>query len=252
MIEKKIHYCWFGRGEKDRTILECIKSWKEILVGFEFIEWNEDNSSYDTNFAINAFKSKKWAFLSDYIRLKALYEYGGIYLDTDMFLVKSLDPLLSHNCFFGLQADGQINGSIIGCVKGDPFIGLCLMKYKELTFNQHRLMSLAIPRLITEVYGTYAQKDAISVYPPSYFYPYSFEDSLKKVDFRKSVKPESFAVHLWNASWFSDKERAGFAFEEGKYMKMIIYSLRYLVSKPSVFLHLPSILLRVLRGKGWI
>ena len=94
-MEKKIHYCWFGGKKLPRTVKECIRTWKKILPDYEIIEWNEQN--FDINicpFVKQAYENKKWAFVSDYARLYALYENGGIYLDTDVELIKPLDKLI--------------------------------------------------------------------------------------------------------------------------------------------------------------
>ena len=92
MIPKKIHYCWFGRGEKPKLARKCIESWKRYCPDFEIIEWNEDNFDV-TKYAYSkyCFDNKKWAFLSDFVRLIVIYENGGIYFDTDVEVIKSLD-----------------------------------------------------------------------------------------------------------------------------------------------------------------
>ena len=97
-IPKKIHYCWFGRNEIPEKTLRCIESWKKYCPDYEIIQWNEDN--YDINkipYMKDAYKEKKWAFVSDYARLDVIYQYGGIYLDTDVELVNSLDDLLEYD-----------------------------------------------------------------------------------------------------------------------------------------------------------
>ena len=93
MIPKIIHYCWFGKNKKPKLVRDCIKSWKSLHPDYEIIEWNEKTFPIDNEFLQYMYKNKKWAFVSDYARLKILYEYGGYYLDTDMILVKRLDSL---------------------------------------------------------------------------------------------------------------------------------------------------------------
>ena len=96
-IPKIIHYCWFGKNEKPDIVIKCIDSWKKILNEYEIIEWNEKNFKIDSNkFVKQAYDSKKFAFVSDYVRVYALYNYGGIYLDTDVEVFKSLDELNSN------------------------------------------------------------------------------------------------------------------------------------------------------------
>ena len=95
MIPKKIHYCWFGRGEKPKDALKCIESWKKFCPDYEILEWNEDNFDLTQNrYMKEAYEAKKWAFVSDYARLKIIYDNGGIYLDTDVEIIKPIDDLL--------------------------------------------------------------------------------------------------------------------------------------------------------------
>ena len=110
MIPKIIHYCWFGRNPKPKLAEKCIKSWKKYCPEYEIIEWNEDN--YDLSsaplYVRQAYEAKRWAFVTDYIRLQVIYENGGIYLDTDVELRKSLDPLLVHQAYFGFEDEKNI------------------------------------------------------------------------------------------------------------------------------------------------
>ena len=244
MIEKIIHYCWFGNQEKDATIINCIDSWKKHLPDYKIIEWNESNSHFTGVFSQQALKHKKWAFLSDYVRLKVLYEYGGIYMDTDMLVIKPFDFLLQHKCFLGYQSNSQINGSIIGCVKGNNFIKACFDRYESMEFDEMRLMSMAIPVIITDVFEKFPVKHDVEIYPYTYFYPYLFEESLTGKNYLETVKPETYAIHLWNASWFTEKELAGFAFEKQEWLKGIKLFTAYIAKNPKQILHIPAILIR--------
>ena len=101
MIPKIIHYCWFGGNPKPQILLNCIESWKKFCPDYEIIEWNESN--FDVNFcaySTRAYEAKKWAFVSDIARIKIIYDYGGIYLDTDVLLKNSLDNLLLYDAWF--------------------------------------------------------------------------------------------------------------------------------------------------------
>ena len=86
MIPKIIHYCWFGGSTKPKLVKDCILSWKIFFPNYEIIEWNEKNSDLNEPFVKAAYNLKKWAFVSDYVRLTKVYEYGGLYLDTDMLI----------------------------------------------------------------------------------------------------------------------------------------------------------------------
>lgn len=119
MIPKIIHYCWFGRGQKPLLAEKCIESWKKHCPDYKIMEWNEDNFDISSNqYVAEAYKSKKWAFVTDYVRLWALYNYGGVYMDTDVEVLKSLDPYLKHQAFSGFENATQIPTGIMSCEKG--------------------------------------------------------------------------------------------------------------------------------------
>ena len=98
MIPKKIHYVWVGTAEKPDSVIKCIESWKKYCPDYEIIEWgNEEFEKIKNKYARQAFENKKWAFVSDYIRLYALYNHGGIYLDTDVEITQNIDRFLVHD-----------------------------------------------------------------------------------------------------------------------------------------------------------
>ncbi len=100
MIPKVIHYIWFGKGKKNELIEGCMKSWKKYCPDYEIKEWNEDNFDINSNqYVKEAYDNKKWAFVSDYVRLYALYNEGGVYLDTDCELLGNIDEFLANNAF---------------------------------------------------------------------------------------------------------------------------------------------------------
>lgn len=119
-IPKIIHYCWFGRKEKPELIKKCIKSWNEVLVDYEIIEWNEENFKLNNDFVKEAYQAGKYAFVSDYVRLHALYHYGGIYLDTDVEVYKPFDLFLQHDSFWGFEQGNYIATSTMGAKKIIP------------------------------------------------------------------------------------------------------------------------------------
>lgn len=101
-ISKIIHYCWFGGKEKPDIVKKCLYSWHEHLSGYEIIEWNEENFDVHCHtYVKEAYESRKFAFVSDYVRVYALYHFGGIYLDTDVEVFKPFDDLLHHESFWG-------------------------------------------------------------------------------------------------------------------------------------------------------
>lgn len=191
-IPKKIHYCWFGGKEKPALIKKCIKSWKKHCPDYEIIEWNETNFDVMSNqWCETAYKAKKWAFLTDYVRLKVLYDFGGIYMDTDVELLKPLDDFLVYSCFMGFQHEKYVsNGLVTGAVVGNAFIKENLSVYENMTFNdsddsfnfkvcQEYTTELLISHgLKVPCDGQIQILDDIYIFPPEYFCPYdhrSFE-----------------------------------------------------------------------------
>ena len=138
MLPKKIHYCWFGGNELPDLAIKCIESWKKYCPDYEIIEWNETNFDLECcDFVKEAYKAKKWAFVSDYARLKVVYDNGGIYLDTDVELVKSLDILLQEKCYFGEETTGYVaTGLGFGAENGNrtsDFFPLCINSLRDFS-----------------------------------------------------------------------------------------------------------------------
>jgi hypothetical protein len=135
-IPKVIHYCWFGGKEPPRAVKKCIKSWKKYCPDYQIVCWNEQNTDLSQNrYAREAFEAKKWAFLTDWLRLKVIYDQGGIYLDTDVELLRSLDPLLESEGFFGLDERKMVSTGLgFGAEKGNPVVKALLDDYEGIPF----------------------------------------------------------------------------------------------------------------------
>jgi mannosyltransferase OCH1-like enzyme len=192
MIPKKIHYFWFGRGQKSELETKCIERFRIYAPEAEIIEWNEDNFDVSAHpYTKAACAEKKWAFVSDYARLKVLSEEGGIYLDTDMWLVRDISELFEENSFIGKEDEVYISAGIIGASAGDQFIGDVLQKYDTLQTRT------AIPRVLTEVYTS--KNYETKTYSPEYFYPFT-ADNIRMFDIENPPE-KAFAVHMWNYSW---------------------------------------------------
>ena len=137
MIPKTIHYCWFGGAVKSKIVQNCINSWKTCCPDYKIIEWNEDNLDIFEcpKYVIDAYNNKKWAFVSDYVRLKVVYENGGIYFDTDVELIKRIDDFLGYNAFFGFESKEYVNtGMGFGAVKGSEIVKEMMEEYDALQF----------------------------------------------------------------------------------------------------------------------
>ena len=119
MIDKRIYYCWFGKGKKSQLNESCINSWKKFCPDYEIVRWDESN--FDVNccdYVREAYEAKKWAFVSDYARLKALVDNGGVYMDTDVEVIRPIDEFLSEEAFSGFESPKKIPTGIMACEKG--------------------------------------------------------------------------------------------------------------------------------------
>lgn len=197
MIPKIIHYCWFGPKKYSRTVKKCMETWHRLMPDYEFMLWNETNSPMDHPFVRSAYAAKKYAFVADYVRFWALFNYGGIYLDTDMYAIKRFDELLENECFAGYENDKDINVALLGAKKYNPLIEQLLHLYDSLEFDVENMMSFVIPQIVTPKISRYA---TARVYPSDYFYPFPFADRMKQ-DFMAYKTENTFAIHLWNLSW---------------------------------------------------
>lgn len=198
MIPKKIHYCWFGNNPKSKLILDCIESWKKFCPDFEIIEWNETNSKqYSNSFYDNALRKKKFAFAADYIRVKVLFELGGIYLDTDMLLLKSIDDLLKYNFFTAEEVDGRVAYGFFGSIKEHRYLSKMINFYDTTEFN------VFSPPVITHNFSPLINRTTIKeneqIFFSDVFYSLPYENRLD--NYSNYITENSLAVHLWDHSW---------------------------------------------------
>jgi len=208
MIPQTIHYCWFGKDKYTKTIANCIKSWKKYCPDYKFILWNEENSPMHHHFVKDAFQAKKYAFVADYVRLWAVFNEGGIYLDTDILVLKPFDNLIEDSCFFGYQDEILINAAIFGAEKNNLLIGNCIEAYNKILFNNENLQLISIPEIITPIINTYMINNVCKVYPPEFFYPYPFLSRANgDLNFWKYISYRSYTIHLWEVSWAPEFEK---------------------------------------------
>lgn len=195
-IPKIIHYCWFGGKEKPKMVLDCIESWKKVMPDYKIIEWNENNFNInDHQYTKLAYSQKKWAFVSDYTRLYALYNFGGIYLDTDMYVLKRFDDFLNYDLVLGKEDENHISAGMIANIKNSFFIEKVINYYNNTKIYE------TIPRVLTNIYNSLNanDKEKIKVFSKDFFYPFS-ADNIKDFNYHNAPKG-SYAVHLWNYSW---------------------------------------------------
>ena len=137
MIPKIIHYCWFGRNPKPKLAEKCMRSWKKYCKDYKIIEWNEDNFDISKAplYVQQAYDEKKWAYVTDYVRLYAVYKCGGVYLDTDVEIVNSLDDLLHNYAFFGFEDNKHINTGLgFGAEKSARILREIMSQYDCISF----------------------------------------------------------------------------------------------------------------------
>ena len=144
MIPKIIHYVWVGGNPKPKNIQRCMKTWTKHLQDYQIIEWNEDNFNiHENKYVEQAYKAKKWAFVSDYIRAKAVYEMGGIYMDTDVLVLDNLHDLLGNRAFVGFENKENPFTAVFGAEKGHPLIKDMLSYYDDRDFTFDKQDQLA-------------------------------------------------------------------------------------------------------------
>lgn len=234
-IPKIIHYCWFGGGKKPELIKDCISSWKKYLPDYKILEWNENNFKVeDFDFVYKAFNDKKWAFVSDYTRLWILYNYGGIYLDTDMEILKPLDDLLRNSSFGGLE-DDQIGFGIWGCKKGDKFIGEVLNYYNNLNYDNYKdnLEELAIPIHLTKVAKENGYKDDVNFISNDPMDSIAVED-LKEIEGYEEIHHSKDISDEGGVEKFHDKKIEYFLGNVAIYPKEYFYPKRHAWQEPII------------------
>lgn len=208
MIPKTIHYCWFGRGEKPELAEKCIASWKKYCPDYEIIEWNEDNFDLDRNeYAHYCYTNKKWAFLSDYVRLAVVCDHGGLYFDTDVELVKAPDDLLCYDAFYGFENTSNVNtGQGFGAVAHHPTVEAMAGRYLALEPNGEGQFPLAAcPRLNTaallpfglELNGKRQNVAGAEILPADYLNPY--DDATGRLERTENT----VSIHWYSKSWIS-------------------------------------------------
>lgn len=212
MIPKKIHYCWFGGKPLPASAEACIKSWAEKCPDYELIRWDEQNSSFESNlYAKQAYEARKWAFVSDYVRLKALWEHGGIYMDTDVEVLRALDCFLDAAMFMGFESRERVATCIIGAEPKHPFITALLETYRNSAFLQADgscNCTTNVVRITEELKnrglrtnGALQSVEGIVVYPCAVFSPKSLGTG------KITLTPESCAIHHFDASWMTRSQK---------------------------------------------
>ena len=216
-IPKIIHYCWFGRGQLPEEAKRYIESWKKYCPDYEIKEWNEDNFDINSNkYVKEAYESKKYAFVTDYVRLYALYNEGGIYMDTDVEVLKPLDKFLKHHAFSSFENNDSIPTGLMASEKGGEWVKNLLDEYYNISFiKEDGALDVTtnvtrITNLTERMYGlkrksSYQDLGVVTLYPHDYFCPKDWKSG------NIYLTENSYAIHHFNGSWHSEKEKKNHA-----------------------------------------
>ena len=211
MIPKRIHYCWFGEKEKPELVQKCIESWGRTMPDYEIVEWNESNFDKDMfEYTRQAYSKKQYSFVSDVARLFIIYNYGGIYLDTDVETIKRYDSFLGYEAFFGMESDGLINTGIgFGAKKKCKVVKKMLDSYTNIEFVVDGKCDLTpCPIRNSEIMtneGFRLKNDLekhgnVVVFPSDYFNP--------KIAYGHSIDitENTYSIHHYAGSWLNPQQ----------------------------------------------
>lgn len=215
-----IHYCWFGSNEKPDNIQRFIDEWKKKLPDYKFMEWNETTFSVDEapKYVQEAYSVKKYAFVSDYARIKALFEHGGVYFDTDIELVKRFDDLLeNHDMVLGFESNRSLETAFIASTAGNKYLEAFLETYAERHFiNEDGSYDMSVINEhfsnCMEGFGVNLDNEetqtiddgAVIVYPREFFAAFDISNwHIKPTD-------KTYTIHHMNSSWSSSKKKLYF------------------------------------------
>lgn len=247
MIPKIIHYCWFGEAPKPKSVQKCISSWKKYCPDYEIIEWNETNIDISMNrYTQEAYDAKAWGFVPDYLRLWIIYTYGGIYLDTDVQMIKSFHELLNQKAFAGFEAGDIDKGLFValglgfGAERGNKLIKEHMEVYEKISFvnPDGTYNMLPSPHYTTNLlmhYGLNRHSNEIQdlseivVYPTQCFCPKRLDTGVTK------ISKDTYSIHQFDASWF-DEDRQKIKQEKWK------------IERRHYWLHAPNRMLRKIMG----
>ena len=213
MIPKIIHYCWFGGNPLPKLAQKCIESWKKYCPDYEIKEWNESNFDLNYNdYVREAYEAKKWAFITDVVRLKVMVDEGGIYMDTDVEVLKSLDELLEYNAVSGFENDTQFPTGLMACEKGNPMFKEFLEDYEgahfiledgsfDLTTNVVRMMRIGT-KYGVKFNNTKQTINGFTILPKDFLCPKDPETK------RINLTTNTLTIHHFDGSWVEWYDRA--------------------------------------------
>lgn len=206
-IPKILHYCWFGHGKYSEKIQRCVESWHKVLPEYQFMLWNEDNFPPEKGlypFAEQALKDRKWAFVSDVARLYALYTVGGVYVDTDVEMLKPLDEFLNYDFFSSFESKRYVPTGLMAAKKGNPYIKYLLAWYEKKSYSGKDYYEIANTKIITKLTklatairlnNTKFQFGNNIFFPYNYFCPENIGDNTF------NITEKTYCIHHITGSW---------------------------------------------------
>lgn len=212
MIPKRIHYCWFGRGKMPEMARKCIASWKKYLPEYEIKEWNEDNFDLDRYpYVREAYDNRKFAFVTDVVRLYALYHEGGIYMDTDVEVLKPLDVLLQYDAVSGFESATRILTGLMACREGLPIFKKLLSEYDGLHFVKSD-GSMDLTTNVTRITNTLLKYgfvpnnqlqtvNGFTLLPQDWLCPKDYETKVV------NITPNTLCIHHFDGSWVPRRKK---------------------------------------------
>lgn len=214
-IPKIIHYCWFGSNEMSEREQECIASWKKYCPDYQFMCWGNDNYDYHKNeYMEQAALADKWSFVTDFVRLDVLYQYGGFYYDTDVEMIRSIEELRDTSAFIGFEQKDRVNdGQGIGSIPGNPLIKEMLDMYEHISFYQKdgSYNLVECPQYRTKCLQQHGLKldgrkqiiEDMIIYPKDYFCPKDFQTG------KIRITKNTYSIHHFRGSWHTEDELRG-------------------------------------------
>ena len=218
MIQKKIHYCWFGENPLPELYKKYMQSWKKYCPEYEIIQWDETNFDVTQNqYCLEAYRAKKWAFVSDYARLKIIYENGGVYLDTDVELLKDITPLISNGIgFIGFQNPIEVNTGLgFAAPPHNEVVKamLCIYEKRHFVLSDGTYKTIPCPvantlglincglKVNQPWYTRIQMLNGIKVYPEEYFNPLNNDTQ------KLNITPNTYMVHHYAATWVDNNQK---------------------------------------------
>lgn len=211
-IPKKIHYCWLSGSEYPELVQKCIASWHSVLPDYEFVLWDMERiKEIDSGWVTSAIAAKKWAFAADYIRLYALYKYGGIYLDCDVLVKKTFNDLLERDYFICRERQNFVlEAAVIGACSNSEWLKNCLDFYKDKTFNikdlnKNNILLPYVMKSAIESSGlTLKESSSVENEKGKFnYFPYAYFSPCDNMNGNVEESPDSYCIHLFNGNWAS-------------------------------------------------